>query len=135
MSTAAEHAAPQRRRGRPRIRPTNDELQSSYDSVVEMAIAQAADYYELSKAEASELRASKTRGLARIANARAMAMYLVTITLDLCMTRVGRSFGRDRTTVRHALARVEDARDNRKFDVMLEGCEERLRRAIALSTS
>lgn len=61
-----------------------------------------------------------TRGRSRVAFARQVAMYLAHVTFGLTLTTVGRAFGRDRTTVSHACALVEDARDNPEFDRTLE---------------
>jgi chromosomal replication initiation ATPase DnaA len=61
-----------------------------------------------------------TRGRSRIAFARQVAMYLAHVTFGLTLTAVGRAFGRDRTTVSHACALVEDARDDPDFDRTLE---------------
>jgi chromosomal replication initiation ATPase DnaA len=48
--------------------------------------------------------------------ARQVAMYLVHVECGLSLTEVGRLFGRDRTTVAHACAVVEDRRDDMDFD-------------------
>ncbi len=61
-----------------------------------------------------------TRGRSRVAFARQVAMYLAHVTFGLTLTDVGRAFGRDRTTVSHACALVEDARDNPDLDRTLE---------------
>ena len=61
-----------------------------------------------------------TRGRSRVAFARQVAMYLAHVTFGLTLTTVGQAFGRDRTTVSHACALVEDARDNPEFDRTLE---------------
>ena len=61
-----------------------------------------------------------TRGRSRVAFARQVAMYLAHVMFGLTLTDVGRAFGRDRTTVSHACALVEDARDNPEFDHTLE---------------
>lgn len=63
----------------------------------------------------AELRA-RSRGRAAVAFARQTAMYLAHVHLGLSLSEVGRTFGRDRTTVAHACARVEDCRDDPKFD-------------------
>ncbi len=47
-----------------------------------------------------------------VAVARQIAMYLSHVLLEISMTDVGRYFGRDRTTVAHACAVVEDMRDD-----------------------
>jgi chromosomal replication initiation ATPase DnaA len=65
-----------------------------------------------------ELRASR-RGRAAAAFARQTAMYLAHVHLGLTLSQVGRSFGRDRTTVAHACACVEDRRDDPKFERVL----------------
>ncbi len=51
-----------------------------------------------------------TRGRARVAFARQVAMYLAHISCGLSMREVGSIFARDRTTVRHACTVVEDRR-------------------------
>lgn len=53
-----------------------------------------------------------SRSRAPVAAARQMAMYLCHVLLEISMTDVGRYFGRDRTTVAHACAVVEDLRDD-----------------------
>lgn len=57
------------------------------------------------------LRATR-RGRAPAAQARQTAMYLAHVVFGLTFTRVGSCFGRDRTTVRHACAVIEDRRDD-----------------------
>jgi chromosomal replication initiation ATPase DnaA len=52
-----------------------------------------------------------------------MAMYLAHIMLGLSLTEVGDRFGRDRTTVAHACARVEDGRDDPVFDAAVTRLE------------
>ena len=61
-----------------------------------------------------------TRGRARIAFARQIAMYLSHVACGQSLTDVGRIFARDRTTVAHACARIEDLRDDRRFDRVLD---------------
>lgn len=61
-----------------------------------------------------------TRGRARVALARQVAMYLAHVALRLSFTEVGELFGRDRTTVAHACQVVEDRRDDPVFDRVLE---------------
>jgi Bacterial dnaA protein helix-turn-helix len=51
-----------------------------------------------------------------IALARQIAMYLAHVVGGLSLSEVGRLFGRDRTTVAHACAVVEDRRDDARFD-------------------
>lgn len=61
-----------------------------------------------------------SRGLAHVALARQVAMYLAHVVFGLRLSEVGRGFGRDRTTVAHACLVVEDRRDNPTFDRTLE---------------
>lgn len=58
----------------------------------------------------------RSRGRARVAATRQLAMYLTHVMLGRTLTDVGELFGRDRTTVSYACALVEDKRDLRRFD-------------------
>jgi hypothetical protein len=60
------------------------------------------------------------RGRANVALARQTAMYLAHVGCSLTLTEVGYLFERDRTTVAHACALIEDRRDNPDFDRALE---------------
>ena len=66
---------------------------------------------------------SSTRGRKNAAFARQVAMYLAHTTAGLSLSAVGRLFARDRTTVAHACALVEDRRDERVFDRTLSNLE------------
>ena len=66
---------------------------------------------------------NRHRGPAPAARARQRAMYLAHVAGGLSLTSVGIGFGRDRTTVRHACALWEDARDDERIDHAL-ACEE-----------
>ncbi|MDP4593639.1 MAG: hypothetical protein NWT00_03615 [Beijerinckiaceae bacterium] len=48
-----------------------------------------------------------------------VAIYLAHVVFGLSQRNVGRMFGRDRTTIRYACARVEDARDDPLLDFAL----------------
>ncbi|MCX5497613.1 hypothetical protein OSH11_23145 [Kaistia dalseonensis] len=76
--------------------------------------------------EAGELLASG-RGSARGAYARQIAIYLACTRFGLSFTEAGQLFGRDRTTAAHACRRVEERRDERSTDQMID----RLDRAVA----
>jgi hypothetical protein len=67
----------------------------------------------------SEL-AAQSRGKAPVALARQAAMYLAHVSCGLTLTDVGQIFARDRTTVAHACAVIEDRRDDPVFDRALE---------------
>jgi len=56
------------------------------------------------------------RGSQRVAFARQIAMYLAHVGFGLSFEAIGRTFGRDRTTVAHACRVVEDGRDDIWFD-------------------
>ncbi len=60
---------------------------------------------------------------ANICLARNVAMYLAHVVGELSLSEVSRLFGRDRTTVAHACARVEDWRDDAVFDRALDFLE------------
>lgn len=64
-----------------------------------------------------------TRNHARVARARQIAMYLISISWQWPLVRIGKAFGRDRTTVGHACRLIEDLRDDPVFDEMLERLE------------
>jgi len=62
----------------------------------------------------------QSRGKAPVALARQVAMYLAHVACRLSLTDVGQIFARDRTTVAHACAVIEDRRDDPVFDRTLE---------------
>jgi chromosomal replication initiation ATPase DnaA len=61
-----------------------------------------------------------TRGRAKVALARQVAMYLAHVGCGLSLTETGRLFARDRTTVAHACSVIEDRRDDPLFDRVLD---------------
>ncbi len=63
------------------------------------------------------------RGRAVIAEARQIAMYLCNTLLGLSLTEVGVLFERDRTTVGHACAAIEDRRDEGAFEAEMTALE------------
>jgi chromosomal replication initiation ATPase DnaA len=56
------------------------------------------------------------RSRRQIAFARQIGMYLAHVAGGLTMAETGRLFARDRTTVAHACAVIEDRRDDPAFD-------------------
>lgn len=72
-----------------------------------------------------------SRGGARLARARQVAMYLAHTTCGRSKTDVGLMFERDRTTVAHACDVIEDARESPEFDQALELLEESARVLLA----
>lgn len=76
--------------------------------------------------QAHDIQAA-SRGRANVALARQTAMYLAHVGCSLTLTEVGTLFDRDRTTVAHACALIEDRRDNPDFDRALELLERAVR--------
>lgn len=69
------------------------------------------------------------RGGSRAAFARQTAMYLCHLVFAMNCADIARAFGRDRTTIRHAVRRIEEAREHPDFDRSLQWLEATLRRA------
>jgi len=65
-----------------------------------------------------------SRCAAPIARSRQVAMYLVHTLCGRSQASVATTFGRDRTTVRHACRVIEDARDDPRFDEELTALED-----------
>jgi chromosomal replication initiation ATPase DnaA len=57
-----------------------------------------------------------SRCRAPTSHARHIAMYLSYVVLGRTLAEIGEAFGRDRTTVSHACAVIEDMRDDPLFD-------------------
>lgn len=68
-----------------------------------------------------------TRGEARTALARQAAMYLAHVALGMTKAEAGRLFDRDRTTVHHACAVIEQRRDDDAFNHALDHLERIIR--------
>lgn len=68
----------------------------------------------------------KSRCRTATARARQLAMYLSHVVLGRSLTEIGDAFGRDRTTVSHACAVIEDMRDDPAFDAEVTALERRL---------
>lgn len=85
-------------------------------------VAVVCDAYEISLLQIS----SNSRGKFKIAEARQVAMYLVHTWLGKSMNEVAEFFHRDRTTISHACVKIEDMRDDAKFDQMVTCLEEKL---------
>lgn len=75
--------------------------------------------------------AGRSRGLAHVALARQVAMYMHHVVLRQTLTAVARRFARDRTTVAHACRVVEDRRDDPAFEECLDAIERAIQGAIA----
>jgi chromosomal replication initiation ATPase DnaA len=77
----------------------------------------------------------RSRGDAPVAEARQLAMYLTHVVLRRTYVEVGSFFGRDRTTVAHACARIEDLRDLPEVEAELARLEAELIRRKLLGAS
>lgn len=88
---------------------------------------------QLAVAEVTGIRltdlCSPVRGRARTAFSRQTAMYLCRMVFAMRLCDIALAFGRDRSTVAHALRRVEEAREDPEFDRRLVWLEAALRRA------
>lgn len=62
---------------------------------------------------------------------RQIAMYLSHVVLSLPYQSIATAFGRDRTTVVHACAVVEDRRDDAGYDRFVEQCERCIKAVFA----
>jgi chromosomal replication initiation ATPase DnaA len=82
---------------------------------------------------AVEILLQPGRGSAGAARARQLAMYLTHVLLGRSMTEVGHLFGRDRTTVAHACALIEDAREDPAFEQQVLRLEEAINGLIEAS--
>ena len=71
----------------------------------------------------------ETRGTARAASARAVAIYLAHTVLEMTFEDLGPAFGRHPTTASHAVRKVEAMRDDPKVDQTLSWLETVLRTA------
>jgi chromosomal replication initiation ATPase DnaA len=69
---------------------------------------------------------SRSRCMAEVASARQLAMYLMHVVMGRDYAAVGAYFDRDRTTVSHACAVIEDRRDDPAFDAEVARLEEAL---------
>lgn len=71
-----------------------------------------------------------TRSRAPVASTRQIAMYLMHVVLGRTFTRVGEFYGRDRTTVAHACAIIEDLREDSDKDAEICAIEDLIDAAI-----
>ena len=64
------------------------------------------------------------RGRRELVRARQIAMYLAHVAMSMSLSRVAFAFERDRSTVAHACHRIEEMRDDARFDSWLEALEQ-----------
>ena len=75
-----------------------------------------ADAFDISPARL----VAKERGREYVARARHVALYLTHVVCQLPYREVGLAFGRDRSSVAYACARIEDMRDDEYVDITLD---------------
>ena len=127
---ALEVTAPALHLGNHKCRP-----RPAYDRVLDAKVRSV--YFAVSMVYSVErgILDHPTRGRSRVAFARQVAMYLAHVSFGMTLTTVGQAFGRDRTTVAHACALVEDARDEPEIDRTLEMLEAIVKRLAKLHPS
>lgn len=76
---------------------------------------------------------SASRGTADISRSRQIAMYLLHTKLSIPLAEVGKCFRRDRTTVAHACAAIEDLRDIPERDDFIGELESMLDLALSMA--
>ncbi len=114
---------PMRKRGRPRKQLTPQQVYTRRLLAERCSAACAAGWQAVSP----HLLRAATRGPANVATARQAAIYLLHIVFSANLTSAGKSFGRDRTTARHACSRMEDWRDSAAIDRAFDLLEPALR--------
>ncbi|WP_185983145.1 helix-turn-helix domain-containing protein [Aureimonas mangrovi] len=70
-----------------------------------------------------EEMSARTRRTADVVAARHVAIYLANVVFQVSLQKVADVFGRDRTSIGHAVRRVEDRRDEPDFDARVEKLE------------
>ncbi len=111
------------------VAPWPDATSHQRDAVRRIIETAAAVVFEIDVSALS----CPSRGQARVALARQVAMYLAHVSFGLSHVEVGQMFERDRTTVRHACAVVEDRRDDQAFDRTIANLEAIVRRIAVVS--
>lgn len=75
--------------------------------------------------------AAATRGSPRAAFARQVVMYVACTKLGLSLTAAGRLVGRDRTTAAHACRTIEERREDRGIDSIVDRIERSIEQMAA----
>ena len=71
----------------------------------------------------SEIRRPSRAGN-QACDARHVAMYLANTSFQISLSKIALAFGRERTSIAHAVRRIEDWRDEDAFDLRLQRLEE-----------
>ncbi len=125
MNTSKDHSAePRMPRGGTRFDPSRPPLSTLRQTRPERVICQAVRLMTAEFIFAAGDRIGLRRERRRLAcHIRQIAMYVCHVALQMTMTTIGDGFGRDRSTVAHACAVVEDRRDDRDFDEFVGAIE------------
>ncbi|WP_202814191.1 helix-turn-helix domain-containing protein [Fulvimarina pelagi] len=101
----------------PALDPGKDRRLSAQEDakLCRVAIAIAAVFLDIDP-EAIE---KPNRSLAPVCEARHVAMYIAHVVFQVSLIRSGMAFGRDRTSIAHAVRRIEDRRDDPEFDARI----------------
>ena len=111
-------------RSAPRATASRPTLSSLHESRPERVICQSVRLMTAEFIFMSGDRIGMRRERRRIAcHIRQIAMYVCHVALQMRMSTIGEGFGRDRSTVAHACAVVEDRRDDRDFDEFVGAME------------
>ncbi len=86
---------------------------------IAVIVARVADVFELS----ADAILGAERGDRQVSFARQVAMYLAHTLRGLSYEQVGRRFGRDRTTVRYGVQRIETLREDIRIERLLVALE------------
>ncbi|MAP95878.1 MAG: hypothetical protein CMK07_13085 [Ponticaulis sp.] len=76
---------------------------------------------------------SAGRGVKPVARARQVAMYLAHTSCSLSLSATGEAFGRDKSTVGHAVQFIEDLRDDPEFDGWMSDLEVAIKQLSEIS--
>ena len=108
----------------PRRQPARQPLSALRDARPERIICQSVRLMTAEFLFVCSDRIGMRRERRRLAcHIRQIAMYVCHVALQMRMTTIGEGFGRDRSTVAHACAVVEDRRDDRDFDEFVAAIE------------
>ena len=80
-----------------------------------------------------EALVSGDRGAVPVARARQVAMYIAHTSFSYSLACVGEMFGRDKSTVAHAVHFIEDMREEPEFDIWMEDLEAAVQQIMRLS--
>ncbi|WP_459589001.1 helix-turn-helix domain-containing protein [Aliihoeflea sp. PC F10.4] len=96
----------------PASKKTDERWMSDCEAVIDIVSA----FFNVSSKDLRNL----TRSVAPVARVRQIGMYVAHTVLQVPMKHVARCFVRDRTTVQHAVALIEDLREDSDFDGIMD---------------